>query len=93
MLRAGEGPRSYLKRSRSKLCGEMVVQLIRTNGPFPRALFMVNDSSQKFLSRSSFPHQQDGRLRILRHVANLRHESDQSLVIGFILGYVPYLTA
>ena len=53
---------------------------------------MVNYLIKKFLSRSSFPHQEDGRFRILRHVANLRHESDQSLVIGFILGYVPYLT-
>jgi hypothetical protein len=34
----------------------------------------------------------DGRLRILRHVASLRDESDQSLVTGFILGWVLNLT-
>ena len=80
---APKTPRSFPKRSRSTRWSEMVVQLIRTNGLFASTLLWRMTRSRN-LFPFQFPPSKISRLRMLRQVANVYDEPDQSLVTGFI---------
>ena len=70
----------------------MVVQLIHTNGLFASTLLWRMTRSRN-LFPFQFPPSKISRLRMLRQVANVYDEPDQSLVTGLSLGYARYLTA